>query len=557
MTSVELKALIDSLYPNNNIGLITPAAERQALKAIIDFAAENQGTIDTSSFLFDVNFSYSIGDPVIYDLKWYVSQEDTNIGNIPSTSPTEWAEISAFDGTFGFWEPGLYIGAVTFVVNNDILYYLDRDEVGNEPFNSVNFATELSAGAWVALTADGIPEAPVDGETYARKDAGWVVLPEVVAGARIESFDLNIISDTEGEVTAVWYNAANTRFSVEDVEIVFNGAPGTDDFRWDLVELLDDGNVNVNSGTEADPPVRPTPTANALIGSEIIWDDQGEPQQQDPTPVNAWSIKRFTTITPGGSEGLFAKIWEGNISISNNYQIILGYGEPKSATTFEGSGAGILRMNFTADASRNIIADTVQLITSSDSTAGEFRLIQITGTRAALYHKSNHYWGRIQWRILFQNSAVRLQDFFDGSGYAAAPSAVATYNSVPESGGGGSVETVTGPWVNNTDPLNPIIGFQEASERENNTVLFDQNYIIGNAAARTGNILFDFTGAKLGAWTEMKHEDASAFTFPAEAVLMFASADISTTVANYFLFVLTKKSATEIVKVFHAIEGGV
>jgi hypothetical protein len=99
--------------------------------------------------------------------------------------------------------------------------------------------------------------------------------------------------------------------------------------------------------------------------------------------------------------------------------------------------------------------------------------------------------------------------------------------------------------------------YPEATERENNTVLFDKNYIIGNAGARTGNILFDFTGAKLGAWTEMKHLDAGMFTFPAEAVLMFDSDDISTTVNNYFLFVLTKKSSTEIVKVFHAIEGGV
>ena len=100
-------------------------------------------------------------------------------------------------------------------------------------------------------------------------------------------------------------------------------------------------------------------------------------------------------------------------------------------------------------------------------------------------------------------------------------------------------------------------GYPEASERENNTVLFDQNYIIGNAAARTGNILFDFTGAKLGAETEMRHADASAFTFPAEAMLMFDTADISTTEDNYFLFVLTDKTASsEVVKVFHALEGG-
>jgi hypothetical protein len=102
-----------------------------------------------------------------------------------------------------------------------------------------------------------------------------------------------------------------------------------------------------------------------------------------------------------------------------------------------------------------------------------------------------------------------------------------------------------------------VSGYPEAVERANNTVLFDKNYIIGNAAARTGNILFDFTGAKLGAWTEMRHADASAFTFPAEAKLMFDSFNLSTTDDNFFLFVLTKKSSTQIVKVFHALEGGI
>jgi hypothetical protein len=105
--------------------------------------------------------------------------------------------------------------------------------------------------------------------------------------------------------------------------------------------------------------------------------------------------------------------------------------------------------------------------------------------------------------------------------------------------------------------FNNLGTYKEAVERANNTVIFDQNYIIGNSGARSGNILFDFTGAKLGAWTEMKHNDGSAFTFPTEAMLMFDSGDISTTVDNFFLFVMTKTSSTQIVKVFHALEGGV
>lgn len=100
-----------------------------------------------------------------------------------------------------------------------------------------------------------------------------------------------------------------------------------------------------------------------------------------------------------------------------------------------------------------------------------------------------------------------------------------------------------------------------ATERASNTVLFDKDYIIGNAASITGNVLFDFTDAQLGASTEMKHEDASAFTFPTEALLMFDPTDavhgIRTDIPNYLLFVLTKKTvSSEIVKVFIDHEDG-
>lgn len=98
--------------------------------------------------------------------------------------------------------------------------------------------------------------------------------------------------------------------------------------------------------------------------------------------------------------------------------------------------------------------------------------------------------------------------------------------------------------------------YPEAVERANNTVLFDQDYIIGNGGARTGAILFSFTSAKRGATTEMCHDGASV-TFPTEAMLMFDVADISTTVDNYFMFVITNITASsEVVRVYHALEGG-
>lgn len=89
----------------------------------------------------------------------------------------------------------------------------------------------------------------------------------------------------------------------------------------------------------------------------------------------------------------------------------------------------------------------------------------------------------------------------------------------------------------------------EAVIRESNTVLFDQDYIIGNAAPRTGNVLYDFTGSKLGASTIMIHQDAAAFTIePTKSIVLSGTA--SSTVPNYIYFLLVNKtSGTEIVHV--------
>jgi hypothetical protein len=84
--------------------------------------------------------------------------------------------------------------------------------------------------------------------------------------------------------------------------------------------------------------------------------------------------------------------------------------------------------------------------------------------------------------------------------------------------------------------------FPEAELRENNEVLFDKNYIIGNAGFRTGNITFGFTGAKLGATTVMRHKDAGAFTIPSNAELL--SGEYDGTVDNYLWFVLRDKTAS-------------
>lgn len=93
-----------------------------------------------------------------------------------------------------------------------------------------------------------------------------------------------------------------------------------------------------------------------------------------------------------------------------------------------------------------------------------------------------------------------------------------------------------------TDGINGIDGEGFAiGTKETNTVTFEQDWVIGNAAPRTGNILFDFTGAKLGSTTMMIHLDAAPFTFPAQAVVLSGTA--SDTVANYIYFTLVNNTA--------------
>jgi hypothetical protein len=88
----------------------------------------------------------------------------------------------------------------------------------------------------------------------------------------------------------------------------------------------------------------------------------------------------------------------------------------------------------------------------------------------------------------------------------------------------------------------------EGIERENNTVLFDKDYVIGNAGARTGNILFDFTGARLKANSIMLHNDIVEPTFPANAKIIFGEYKINQD--NYIYFeIINKGLSSEIVLV--------
>lgn len=544
MTLLELKNLISSNYPDNNTGLITPLKERQVLNALADFVVSSQGEVDTGLFVYDENNSYSIDEVVVFQNQWYISTINANLGNTPGTG-MQWDEVGAQNNVISIYEPGIFLGLLHLVLRNNQLYVLDRNVVGNDPFNSTDFVAELALDIWVpvlegsggggtSLSPDIV--AALEAATspsglnafITQQDLDNLDLP---SGARVLSVDLIITSTTAGTVTTEWIDNDGDTNSLTDAPLTFIGAPDAGEFRWDNVLGKDDGTVEVQTGTasvEGSLQI-PTAPADSIILRSVLWNEEGEAQVTNP-PGNqnnqsAWSNIRFLTAGGPNTTNKFAKIWEGNLSRDGNYAIHLAYNDPKNAVNFNGPGAGRLKVSWTCSTARDIISTTVKILTDADSVAGEFRLVQISGNKAALYHKGSHYWSRIDFRVVFQSSAVRLQDFVNNGAYGSAPSAVGTWDSVVN---GGSPE------------------YQPAFNRSNNTVLFDKDYVIGSPTApRSGNILFDLTGAKIGANTKMYHQDASAFTFGdnLKRVDTFEITEISDTDINLFLFEYGEDSA--------------
>jgi hypothetical protein len=256
--------------------------------------------------------------------------------------------------------------------------------------------------------------------------------------------ELIITSSTTGTITAQWIDFQSQSESVTNFALTFNGTglPAVGNLRFDIVQGNNAGAVSVKQGIEALSigAVIPSADTNNLVLSVVLWAEDGVVEVTPPvviTPLqNDFSVIRMTTAVTPNSTGQFAKLLETDLSGAGNYSIILAYAEPINAVNFDGSGAQELRLSFTADTSRVIIPETVQIVTSPGSSAGEFVLYQLAGNRFAVYHRSNHYWGRIQFRVVFQNSQVPLADFFNNAPYQVAPSRLATYPSSVDSGGG-------------------------------------------------------------------------------------------------------------------------
>jgi hypothetical protein len=416
-------------------------------------------------------------------------------------------------------------------------------------FNSVS-------GYWENIDLTGLFVTP------AELDAALDAL-QLPAGARLIFAELILTSTTAGTLSAQWVDFTSETESVTDAPLTFNGGglPAAGQVRFDLIQGSNAGAVTVKQGTEALPGAAVIPTADAenLALSVVLWSDTGESNATQPgggpATQNDFSLVRLGTLVAADTTGKFAKVWEGNLSRDNNYSIILGYAEPKNTVNFDGSGAQILKLSFTCDSSLSIISETVQMLTGSGSTAGEFVLYEITGNRAALYHKSNHYWGRIQYRVLFQNSVVLLSNFAINGPYGAAPSAVATYPSTVEAGGGASgVATVTGTGVGGT-AADPVIDLYVDFVASTGAVLFDVPRKYGFTTPVTGALTIGSTGAFESNLAKVLHNDATApaITPPGGVTLVNDGGTYVVSVDNIIYFVCHKNDAGTVTKISFTI----
>jgi hypothetical protein len=318
-----------------------------------------------------------------------------------------------------------------------------------------------------------------------------------IATTRVISTDLIITSDTAGTMTASWVNTLGIGRYLFEAPLTFIGAPAAGFFRFDNVLGNDNGTITVQSGTAAETnPVIPTAPATSLILATILWNESGNSEVTEPSGSSAFPETRFTTRLEPGTNDKYAKIWEGNRSREQNFQIHIAYGAPSSSQdwSIERPGkSGLLIVNFLCDNNRDILANNVQLETvDGNSEPGDFVLVQLTGNKVALFHKSTDFWMRLQFRVVFNSTASNNNGFINNSQYLALPSGT-NWQSVKYTGFAG--------------------GYPAGIKRASNTVKFHFDYVPDGADVRTGDILIDLTGSKPHAVYTLIHNDASAFGF--------------------------------------------
>lgn len=251
----------------------------------------------------------------------------------------------------------------------------------------------------------------------------WV-LDQLKPKGKLISFSVLVTSSTTGLVSSRWidYNGINRQ--VINSPVAFIGLPGTGNFRYDLIQGLNNGTVVVKTGTEGliNAIVRPSAEPDKVSLGYILWSHTGEIIIVDPEPIDVFPSIRYQTQVAPDTTGKYAKVCDFNLTPSNNYQVVIHYANPVNFVTNTKGSLGSVLIGFTCDPDGNISSPTVRLETvGSYADVGEFTLIQKTTVLAELYHKGNHFWSRIEYGFPFFGSTFSIANIYNNQPYDVLP----------------------------------------------------------------------------------------------------------------------------------------
>lgn len=303
-------------------------------------------------------------------------------------------------------------GTVVEIPGVDLTDYVRKSVTGNQTIQSNLSIAPLAGNLGKVASFDA------NGKLIA------IDLPKYVNGEKLY-FSLTIQDQFTGIVDASWIGYNGVTRTVENVEVNFIGLPSAGNFRYDLIQGLDNGTLFVKTGSQGvelavAPPIDDFDKVSLGM---ILWSHTGEYQITESSSNSSFIVsnKRYRTRVAPNTTGKYAKVCDFDLTLNNNYQVQIAFGNPVNPVTVAGSMDNLL-LTFTCNPDATITGGTVQIETIGQyADEGEFVLVEVAVGKAELYHKANHYWSRLQYVFPFYNSTVYDRNFFDDQPYGALP----------------------------------------------------------------------------------------------------------------------------------------
>lgn len=363
---------------------------------------------------------------------WGNHADEGYLTSFTETDPTVGAHIKEISiGQIGTWDAK----ALEFSAITDNTLLLLKDGIPTESgilatFSENPFDPETEPEdyeSWVAellsftfpVVAKGVPAVEEDEFVTLGQVSDIFESVDLPIGARKVSAEYLISSDTAGTlVIGKWYNADNVLHEVTGQAIVFAGTPDAGELRWDVMVGKADGTAELITGTAGVSATKPDLPEGSVILFEVIWNEEGGTSAPPEPDLGVWSLDRFNTATIADTTGKYCMIMEMDLGFAMDYAFTLDYGAP---ATLAANRVGSLHVAFVTTEANIIHGPTVKMTTVGFSDPGDFVLVQLPDNKAALYHHSTNYWMRLQWRVVFQNWAMSLENFKNGEEYGVLP----------------------------------------------------------------------------------------------------------------------------------------